>query len=49
MADPRASRAGVSEHVVMRVRVYRTRSIFHWYDIVSTEDLRIAARKLGSG
>jgi integrase len=42
-------RAGVTEVVAMRLSGHRTRSVFQRYDIVSTEDLRDAVKKLGRG
>jgi integrase len=40
-------RRGVPEVVAMRITGHRTRSIFDRYNIVSTEDLQDAARRLG--
>jgi integrase len=39
-------RAGVSEHVAMRLTGHKTASMLRRYDIVSTEDLRDAVAKL---
>lgn len=39
-------RAGVSEHVAMRISGHKTTSVFRRYNIVSTTDLQEAAKKL---
>jgi integrase len=39
-------RAGVSEHVAMKLSGHKTASVFRRYDIVSDSDLADAARKL---
>lgn len=39
-------RAGISEHIAMRMSGHKTRDIFDRYDIVSEGDLQDAAQKL---
>jgi hypothetical protein len=39
-------RAGVSEHVAMKLSGHKTASVFRRYDIVSDSDLADAARRL---
>ena len=39
-------RAGVSEHVAMKLSGHKTASMFRWYDIVSDSDLVDATEKL---
>ena len=41
------NRAGVPQHVAMMISGHRTDSIFRRYDIVSHQDLKDAARRLG--
>ena len=40
-------RAGVTEHVAMRLSGHRTRAVFDRYDIVNTDDLREGVQRLG--
>ena len=39
-------RAGISEHVIMKIAGWKTNSMFRRYDIVDGRDLRDAARKM---
>ena len=41
-------RAGVSEHVAMRIRGHKTASVFRRYEIVDARDLADAAKKIES-
>ncbi|HTZ46316.1 MAG TPA: hypothetical protein VMH20_01905, partial [Verrucomicrobiae bacterium] len=40
------SRAGVSQHIAMRISGHKTDSVFRRYDIVSPRDLHDAAKRV---
>ena len=40
--------SGITESVAMRITGHRTREVFERYDIVSEQDLRDAAKKMGT-
>ncbi len=42
-------RSGISEHTAMALSGHKTSSVFRRYDIISSDDLRDAARKLDAG
>jgi hypothetical protein len=41
-------RSGITESVAMRITGHRTREVFERYNIVSEQDLRDAAQKMGT-